>query len=110
MGRRKTKPEELIEFVADRFDIPVMWIKSKRRERPIPEARQFCSCVLKFNTKLGLQAIAESIGYKSHASSIRDIRLINQYSDLYPAFRKKAESIFLEAKAKAKAYDEGLKV
>jgi len=110
MGRRKTKHAILIELVASRYDIPIMRLLSRRREKPIPEARQFCSYVLKYNTKLSLKAIAEVIGYKSHASPIRDIKLINQYMDLYPQFREKAESIILEARATAKAYDQGEKV
>lgn len=105
MGGIKTKHELLMELVASHYQISIAAIRSKLRDKPIPEARQVCSLILKLNTKMTLNQIADAIGYKSHASPIRDIRIINSYIDIYPAFRDKINPLMIAAKQLSFSYD-----
>jgi len=106
MGNKKTKNELLMELVATHYQVTLNDIRSKSRLRPIPEARQVCSLVLKMNTKLSLFSIANLIRYKSHASPIRDIRMINYYIDVYPAYRDKILPLINAARHLSRSYDQ----
>jgi len=105
MGKKKLKQELLMELVVAHYSVTLDDIRSKSRLRPIPEARQVCSLVLKMNTKLSLFSIADLIGYKTHASPIRDIRIINNYLDVYPTYRDKIIPLINAARHLAKSYD-----
>jgi len=105
MGNKKLKQELLMELVASHYAITLKELTSKLRSRPVPEARQVCSLVLKMNTRLSLYSIADMIGYKSHASPIRDIRMITSYIDIYPSYRDKIVPLINAARLLSKSYD-----
>lgn len=105
MGKKKLKQELLMELVAAHYQITLNDLRSKLRRRPVPEARQVCSLVLKMNTKLSLFSIADLIGYKSHASPVRDVRVISNYIEIYPQYRDKIIPLLNAARHLSRSYD-----
>lgn len=106
MSKEILKQDILMRLVCSFYDgITPDMAKSKNRTRPLPEVRQLFSYVLKFNTKLSLNRIADEIGYKSHASVIRDIRLVDNYIDLYSDFKARVAPIIAAAKKESINFD-----
>jgi hypothetical protein len=101
--------DRYVKMVCDRLTLPVEDVTGKRRDRELCEARQVISYILKQYTRLSLKAIACKVGYKCHASVIRDSRivpdlLINKqynakYSPILTEARVVAERIEKEQKA-----------
>jgi hypothetical protein len=89
---------EYLKLVSDYTKISHEVITSKLRMRKICEARQLTCYLLQIHTTLSLWAIARLLGYKSHASVIRDKKQIEIFLEIDKAFINEYQDLIRSAK------------
>ena len=99
------RAEQFGTLVCDYAKVKVEDVKSRCRKRDLCEARQLISYFLTLYTALTLQEIADIVGYKDHASPLRDKKLIPDYLEFDKAFNAKYTPLIEKAKKLAERLD-----
>lgn len=106
MGKVITLPEILVRMVCANYDqVSYELLISRSRKKPLPEIRQICCVVLKENTKLTLQRIANILGLREHSTVLNSVNRTSDLMDVYPKYREKVNKIKAEAKRIAEEFN-----
>ena len=97
----KEKAMILLNLVCDELNLPVNQVAGKSRRRVFCEARQVSCSVIAAHTSLIQTKITALLGYKDHASVVRDIRNVPEYLKLRKEFREKYLPVIEKAQEKA---------
>ena len=93
----KVQAAKYLELACNMLVVPIERVVSRGRKQEYCEARQIASYLIKLNTDMGLQDIADFVGYKSHASVWRDQWYVPERIKFEPQFRDKAFPVLKKA-------------